>query len=245
MVSSLFATSTPLLLHALLAGGFSADAAAAASAPAPSAAAMAEAAVLLPGQELKPGGAITAGSGFLIMETDGNLAVCATLDPAGTSCGSSLLWSSSTGGHPGAYVVMQQDGVLSVFPPTACKPSTDCRLWQSHTMAAAGCGAKSTNCSFVQIQKDGNVVMRKGGGPASAGAMLWNTATKIMPANVKNVLWMIAVRSPPYPPARRRLLAGVPRAGWGVRSQVLDLLSLQCTNKSCPWLCKRTTCART
>ena len=67
------------------------------------------------------------------------------------------------------------------------------RLWQSHTMAKAGCSNNSTNCSFVQMQKDGNLVMYKGSGVGAAGPSIWSTGTKVLPAGTKNarfeVLW--------------------------------------------------------
>jgi hypothetical protein len=75
--------------------------------------------------------------------------------------------------------------------PAVCH-DTDCRLWQSHTMAKAGCGPKSMNCSFVEMQKDGNAVMYKGSGVGTPGPAIWFTGTKVMPTNTKNVLWMIA-----------------------------------------------------
>ena len=94
------------------------------------------------GQKLGPGEYITGGNGAFLMQSDGALVVCAALEPAsaaGTRCaaGAVPLWSSGTAGHAGAYAVMQQDGVLSVFPRDACPPNNDCRLWQSHTMAKA------------------------------------------------------------------------------------------------------------
>ena len=149
-------------------------------------------AVLLPGQRLRPGDTITNGNGYLIMQADGDLAVCTTLSADGQSCGSEVLWSSSTQGNSGAYAEMQEMGVLAVFPQTCPEGPHDCRLWQSHTMAKAGCTPTDTNCAYVAIQKDGNVVLHKGASPASAGPVIWSTATKILPKGTKNVLWMIA-----------------------------------------------------
>jgi hypothetical protein len=150
---------------------------------------------LLPGQVLKPGESLTDGNGFLVMQHDGDLCVCAALSPDGGSCGTKKLWSSGSAGHPGAYAEMQEMGVLSVLPPgypEVCH-DTDCRLWQSHTMAKAGCEPKSTNCSFVEMQKDGNAVMYKGSNPGGpSGPSIWSTGTKVMPTGTKNVLWMIA-----------------------------------------------------
>ena len=103
-------TLSPLLL---LATAGAADAAASGADAAASGGA--DAALLLPGKGLKAGESITAGSGFLVMQMDGNLAVCATLDSAATSCGSELLWGSGTAGNIGSFVTMQEDGVLSVL----------------------------------------------------------------------------------------------------------------------------------
>ena len=152
--------------------------------------------VLLPGQRLSPGQSITAGDGFLVMQLNGDLAVCAHLDAASTSCGSPALWSSGTAGNVGAYAEMQEMGVLAVCPkgyPGVCH-DTDCRLWQSHTMAKAGCENNSTGCAFVEMQKDGNCVIYTGASPLAPGnhAPIWFTGTKILPPNAKNVLWMIA-----------------------------------------------------
>jgi hypothetical protein len=131
------------------------------------------------------------------MQDDGNLAVCAALEGGAGSkrCKGAVLWSTGTGGHPGAYATMAEYGCLDVWPSGSCEPGTDCRLWQSHTMALAGCGIQSSNCSYIEIQKDANVVMRTGAGPAAAataGKVIWSTGTRLLPKGVKNVLWMIA-----------------------------------------------------
>lgn len=150
-------------------------------------------AALLPGQRLAPGESLTAGNGYLLMQGDGALTVCATLSADGMSCGEQPpAWSSGSGGNPGAFAEMQECGVLSVWPKAACEGPQDCRLWQSHTMAKAGCASKDVNCSYVTIQKDANVVMHTGGSPADPGPVIWETGTKIMPKNTKNILWMIA-----------------------------------------------------
>ena len=146
-------------------------------------------ATLLPGQKLSPGEFLTDGNGYFLMQADGDLTVCATLSSDGTSCGDDgPTWSAGSAGNPGAHAEMQECGVLSVFPKQACAGPGDCRLWQSHTMASAGCTSKDVNCSFVAIQKDGNVVMHTGASPATAGPVIWTTGTKIMPKNTKNVV---------------------------------------------------------
>ena len=161
---------------------------AALSAPAPS--------TLLPGQKLLPGQSITGGNGLFLMQPDGDLVVCAALEGGGgKSCDLASgppLWASATAGNPGAYAIMEEIGVLAVYPSAACKEGVDCRLWQSHTMKSAGCNGSDLNCAFVEMQKDANVVMRKGSGPGAAGPTIWSTSTKQRPKNVKNVLWMIA-----------------------------------------------------
>eukprot|EP01052_Picozoa_sp_SAG31_P027561 SAG31_NODE_2589_length_5427_cov_3.886449_3_plen_243_part_00 len=158
-----------------------------------SAAGVAGSATLLPGQKLAPGEFLTDGNGYLLMQTDGDLTVCTALSSDGTTCGGDgAVFSAGCAGNPGAYAEMQEFGVLSVFPKRPCEGPTDCRLWQSHTMAAAGCTTKDVNCSYVAIQKDGNVVMHTGASPATPGPVIWTTGTRIMPKNTKNVLWMIA-----------------------------------------------------
>ena len=171
------------------------------------------------GQKLAigPSEYITGGNGAFLMQSDGALVVCAALEPAsaaGTRCaaGAVPLWSSGTAGHAGAYAVMQQDGMLSVFPRDACPPNNDCRLWQSHTMAKAGCSPGSTNCSFVVMQTDGNTVMYV------RCTKLLLQPEKIVPH--KQVLYDVLLlvesvdtRPPPPPPlAIGRHAAG---SGWG------------------------------
>ena len=86
---------------------------------------------LLPSQVLKPGESLSAGAGFLVMQPDGDLCVCAALSSDGRQCGTEKLWSSGSAGHPGALAQMQEMGVLSVLPPgyPAVCHDTDCRPW--------------------------------------------------------------------------------------------------------------------
>ena len=87
---------------------------------------------------------------ILVMQGDGNLVL---YGPSGA------LWSSSTGGNPGAYVGMQgTDGNLVVYS------AENQPLWSSGTAGSPG--------SRLAVQSDGNVVIYSPGGTA-----LWATDT--------------------------------------------------------------------
>ena len=144
------------------------------------------------GASLAPGTHITAGAGFLVADAaTGDLCVSAKLNAAGDGCAAPVLYSAGVRGHAGAFVFMAEYGVLEIRPK-GCTTQA-CRLWQSHTMGAFGCTGKSQDCAFLQMQKDGNAVLR-GGTPAApkGGQPPWATQTKILPADAKNVLHIIA-----------------------------------------------------
>jgi len=101
---------------------------------------------------------------------------------------------------PGSYIKMAEYGCLEVYPPGPGSSSAHTtvsgeaavgdRLWQSHTMAAAGCSFTSKNCAFVQIEQSGNVQVLKGTAKAP-GASLWATGTSVLPRNAKNILHIV------------------------------------------------------
>ena len=174
--------------------------------------------LLLPGDTLESGQWLSAGSGALLMASDGDLVVCKHVIVHGnvTACSPDTppLWSAGTSGNPGAYAVMQEFGCLSVFPakkngqdsssssgsPNLNTPlgfsndsndPTDPRLWQSHTMAACGCQNSDRNCGYVSIEQTGNVVLRQGPSPQHAGSVVWETQTRLPPAKARNVLYFL------------------------------------------------------
>jgi CHAP domain len=107
---------------------------------------------LLPGQELLPGQSIVSGNGQyqLIMQGDGNLVE--------RTCGSAL-WNTGTGGHSGAYAIMQTDGNLVVYASGGSP-----YLWASWTQNHAN--------AYLVLQNEGNAVIYPSGG----GTALWSSS---------------------------------------------------------------------
>ena len=107
------------------------------------------------GNDMQPGELLTANSSImsisgrfrLTYQDDGNL----VLYRAGRA-----MWSSKTGGHPGAVTQMQKDGNLVVYLGTT-------PLWDSETGKNPG--------ARLEVQNDGNVVIYDGSRP------LWSTET--------------------------------------------------------------------
>ena len=159
------------------------------------------AAVMGPGDVLSSGGFLSTDNvSALMMERSGALSLCAKLSPTRDGCASPTdrLWTTGTAGNPGATARMAEYGVLEVYPANASGVSphqggqvgADDRLWQSHTMAACGCTEASKGCAWLELQRDGNVVMRKGA-VGEDGAVVWQTHTHLLPADAKNVLHFI------------------------------------------------------
>lgn len=106
--------------------------------------------------ELIPGGSLQDGWMLispnrqyeLAMQLDGNLVLY--------RIGQGALWSAGTGGHPGAYAVMQGDGNLVVY-------GSGRALWASGTWGHPG--------AYTSLQTDGNLVVY---GP---GGALWASGT--------------------------------------------------------------------
>lgn len=82
-----------------------------------------------------------AGGYVALMQGDGNFVAIAP--------GNHALWATATDHHPGAYIVMQDDGNLVVYETTG--PTTRRALWASGTDGCAG--------AYLTIQSDGNLVM--------------------------------------------------------------------------------------
>ena len=144
------------------------------------------------------------------MEASGDLVVCAS--PRAPYANETILacpdgqrlWSAGTGGHAGAHAEMQQFGVLAVLVPSSTSPYE--RVWQSHTMALAGCNSTSQHCAYLTMQKDGNCVLRSGTGPGQGSAKaIWDTATSLPPADAKNVLHFIIDDLVTFLPADQQL----------------------------------------
>jgi hypothetical protein len=89
---------------------------------------------------------------MLAMQYDGNL----VLYNVNTGVNTGVLWSSGTGGHPGAYVTMQVDGNFVVYR------SSGQPLWASNTVG--------TNANSATLQDDGNFVLY-----TAAGVPKWST----------------------------------------------------------------------
>ncbi len=84
----------------------------------------------------------------LLMQGDGNLVEYVLSSMR-------ALWSTGTGGHPGAYAVMQTDGNLVVYSATGTA------LWNSHTGGQPGLA--------LHVQDDANLVIY----PFAGGAVAW------------------------------------------------------------------------
>ncbi|MFJ1794080.1 glycoside hydrolase domain-containing protein [Kitasatospora griseola] len=116
------------------------------------------------GRRLDPGRSIRSGTVALTMQEDGDLTLRQRDDGR-------LLWSSRTGGHPGAYAVQQDDGNLVVYDVREGGPWAGAALWSTGTWNSPG--------AYAVLQDDGNFVLyRRGGGPATGGAV-WATGTSV------------------------------------------------------------------
>ncbi|MGW5258846.1 hypothetical protein ACWERW_39220 [Streptomyces sp. NPDC004012] len=130
-----------------------------ASSPAPAAGAF-----IYPGQHLSPGHSLSSSTMTLTMQTDGNL-VAYLKTGKGTG---QAIWSSRTGGNPGAYAVMQTDGNLVVYKSTG-GPGTGGVLWSSRTNGNQG--------AYATVQDDGNVVVYA----KASTSPLWASGTYARP----------------------------------------------------------------
>lgn len=112
------------------------------------------------GQELRTGNSFS-----LVMGPDGNLVVYRLGGPDRVA-----LWASGTQGHPGAYLVAQDDGNLVIYQPTGNGQRV--AIWASNTPRHPG--------AYLTVQADGNVVeyYPTGGGNRVA---IWATNTATSP----------------------------------------------------------------
>jgi hypothetical protein len=91
---------------------------------------------------------------FLIQQSDGNLVLCrGEMDGPHT-----VLWSSATAPHPGAYTAMQGDGNLVVLSKGG-EP-----LWHAGTAPSKG--------AYLMVQDDGNMIVY-----SAAEKPLWSSST--------------------------------------------------------------------
>ncbi|GAA1953389.1 trypsin-like serine protease [Kitasatospora viridis] len=118
--------------------------------------------VLAPGTRIESGRTVTGKDLQLAMQADGNLVVT----HRGISGG--VLWSSNTGGNPGAYATVQEDGNFVVYRAGASGGTG--ALWASGTFWSPG--------SYVRLQDDGNIVVYKKDGGTETGGALWSTGTQ-------------------------------------------------------------------
>ncbi|MEH0579166.1 ricin-type beta-trefoil lectin domain protein [Streptomyces sp. B21-108] len=108
--------------------------------------------VTLPGGSVIPSGtSLTSGSVRLTMQADGNLVLSALATGA-------TIWSSGTGGHPGAWARFGTDGNLVVYSTAAAQ------LWTT--------GLTATTGATFQVRNDSTVTV-----VASGGSVLWKQGT--------------------------------------------------------------------
>ncbi|MCF3135571.1 ricin-type beta-trefoil lectin domain protein [Streptomyces olivochromogenes] len=108
--------------------------------------------VTLPGGSVIPSGtSLTSNSVRLTMQADGNL-VLSSLATGAT------IWSSATGGHPGAWAKFGTDGNLVIYSTAAAQ------LWTT--------GLTATTGATFQVRNDSTVAV-----VASGGAMPWKQGT--------------------------------------------------------------------
>ncbi|WP_425245085.1 ricin-type beta-trefoil lectin domain protein [Streptomyces sp. NEAU-NA10] len=108
--------------------------------------------VTLPGGSVIPSGtSLTSDSVRLTMQADGNLVLSALATGA-------TIWSSGTGGHPGAWAKFGTDGNLVVYSTAAAQ------LWTT--------GLTATTGATFQVRNDSTVAV-----VASGGAMPWKQGT--------------------------------------------------------------------
>ncbi|MGF1429855.1 trypsin-like serine protease [Kitasatospora sp. LaBMicrA B282] len=129
--------------------------------------------ILAPGTKLAPGQSVTGKDLQLTMQGDGNLTLTHRGIPAG------VLWSSNTGGHPGAFALMQPDGNFVVYAADGNATTGTGALWAS--------GTYFNNGAYLQLQDDGNLVVYKKDGGTAVGGALWGAGTpKVAPTLPSN-----------------------------------------------------------
>jgi hypothetical protein len=118
---------------------------------------------MVAGDTLRPGQHLRSSNGRfdLAMQRGGDLVE--TEHASGTP-----LWASGSGGHPGAYAIVQGDGNLIVYPQGRSAPQSGqatSALWQSETNGHPG--------ASVHLLDSGNLIIR----PHGATTVLWQTGT--------------------------------------------------------------------
>ncbi|MFH9355024.1 RHS repeat-associated core domain-containing protein [Kitasatospora sp. NPDC017646] len=104
------------------------------------------------GSRISSGTSVVSAGVRLGMQPDGNLALTALV-------GEKVLWSSGTGGHPGAYAVIQADGNLVVLDATG-----KTTLWSSGTAGHPG--------GYLKVQADDDVAVYD-----ATNVRLWSART--------------------------------------------------------------------
>lgn len=108
--------------------------------------------VTLPGGSVIPSGtSLTSNSVRLTMQADGNLVLSALTSGA-------TIWTSGTGGHPGAWARFGTDGNLVIYSTAAAQ------LWTT--------GLTATTGATFQVRNDSTAAV-----VASAGSVLWKQGT--------------------------------------------------------------------
>jgi serine/threonine protein kinase len=118
---------------------------------------------MVAGDTLRPGQFLRSSNGRFTLAMQRNGDLVETERRSGTP-----LWATGSGGHPGAYAIVQGDGNLIVYPegrsaPQSGQPTS--ALWQSETNGDPG--------ASVHLLDSGNLVIR----PHGATTVLWQTGT--------------------------------------------------------------------
>ncbi|MFI9275724.1 trypsin-like serine protease [Kitasatospora sp. NPDC052896] len=140
--------------------------------------------LLAPGTRIASGQSVAGKDLQLTMRADGNLTVTHRGIPGG------ILWSTGTGGHPGACAQMQTDGNFVVYTTDGNPSAATGALWTSQTYPHPG--------AYLRLQDDGNIVMYQKDGPENSTGALWNSGTlresSTVPSNtpIWSTRWMEA-----------------------------------------------------
>jgi len=121
------------------------------------------------GTQLSPGGILNPGQALLSPNGKFELAMQADGDLVGDQRSTRTpTWATATSGNPDAYVIMQGDGNVVVYPKGKSAPQPGlptAALWQSATNGNPG--------AVLAVLDDGNIVIRSHGG----NTVLWQTGS--------------------------------------------------------------------
>ncbi|MFD4050562.1 ricin-type beta-trefoil lectin domain protein [Streptomyces sp. NPDC058611] len=116
--------------------------------------------ILKAGQTLHSGEMLVSENAKLIMQADGNLVIYHVTGGEGRGA---ALWTSGTGGNPGAWAKMQADGNFVVYKKDGKEGDGSTALWASNT---------HNNGSRLELQGDANLVVY-----TKDGGHLWHSDT--------------------------------------------------------------------